>query len=112
MPRTTYNKLVRDKIGDIITKRGGTAKISVLSKPEFRVALKSKLLEEAKELFEAMTDVDALEELADILEVMAAIAGERGMSMVQVEMMRWKKAEERGAFDRQLFLEYVDDEVK
>ena len=53
MNRITYNKLIRDKIPEIIKKNGANPKISILDDRQFNPALKEKLVEGAKELLEA-----------------------------------------------------------
>ncbi len=67
MNRKTYNKFIRDKIPEIIKKNGANPKISVWDDSKFKSALKEKLVEEAKELLEAKTDDEILNELSDVL---------------------------------------------
>ncbi len=109
MDRKIYNKLVRDKIPQIIEEKGGVPKYSVLSAADFAVALKEKLVEESKELNEAEGRDDILNELADVLELVFAIADNSKLTMAEVEAAREKKTAERGAFKKALFLEYVDE---
>lgn len=110
MVRKTYNKLVRDRIPEIIEEKGGIPKYSVLSVSDFSVALKEKLVEEAKELNEAEGRDDILNELADVSELVFAIAKNNGVTMDEVEARREKKSAERGGFAEGLFLEYVDED--
>ena len=69
----TYNKLVRDRIPEIIQKEGNTADIIILSEESFKQAIKEKLIEEATEVCNAQNRDDILSELADLQEVMDTI---------------------------------------
>jgi predicted house-cleaning noncanonical NTP pyrophosphatase (MazG superfamily) len=103
-----YEKLVRDRIPEIIERVGKTATWRELRDDEFRLALKAKALEEAKELFDA-TDDALLSELADLEEVVDAILTMYGHSREELEAVREKKNADRGAFTQRLFLESVSD---
>ena len=98
-----YNKLVRDKIPAIIRKKHKVAKTHVASRNEYRKKLYEKLLEEAKE-FTKSSEVD---ELADILEVVYAIAEQKGISKASLESARKKKASQRGGFKKRIILDEV-----
>ena len=99
-----YNKLVRDKIPEIIEADGKTCKTRTLSDEEYIVALEAKLNEEVAE-YQADKN---LEEMADMLEVLQAICLARGYSLEELEVMRLKKAVERGGFSEKIFLEYIE----
>lgn len=101
-----YNKLVRDKIPEIIDADKKTCKTRILSKEEYIAALEDKLNEEVAE-YQADKN---LEEMADILEVLRAICVARGYSLEELEGLRAKKADEKGGFAEKIFLEYVDDD--
>ncbi len=101
-----YHKLVRDKIPQIIEAAGKTCSCSVLSEQEYLTLLDAKLNEEVAEYRES----GALEELADILEVIRAIATARGSSIGEVEAVREAKREERGGFEQRILLEDVFDQ--
>ena len=103
-----YEKLVRDRIPEIIERAGKTATWRELRDGEFRLAIKAKALEEAQELFDAADDA-LLSELADLEEVIEAILAAYGHSREELEVVREKKNEDRGAFMRRLFLESVSD---
>jgi predicted house-cleaning noncanonical NTP pyrophosphatase (MazG superfamily) len=81
-----------------------------LNDEEFKIALKEKLVEEAKELLEAKTDEEILNELSDVLQLIESIALNNNLSIIQVEKQKEKKKQERGGFDKKLFLEYVDEQ--
>jgi predicted house-cleaning noncanonical NTP pyrophosphatase (MazG superfamily) len=103
-----YGKLVRDRIPEIIERAGKTATWRELCDDEFRLALKAKALEEAQELFDA-DDNALLSELADLEEVVEAILTTYGYSREELEMVRAKKNEDRGAFTHRLLLKSVSD---
>jgi len=94
-------KLVRDRIPEIIRKQGGEPRVRKLDEESFREALCDKLGEETKEFLEGRT----VEELADILEVVYALAGDDGLTQDALEAIRLKKRAERGGFDQRLILE-------
>ena len=95
-----YNKAIRDKIPEIIQKDGHTCNIKTLSDEQFLVEIEKKLSEEVTEF---QNDKNP-EELADILEVIYRIAQLRGISKDELEKIRVKKVENRGGFDKNLFL--------
>ena len=100
-----HNKLVRDKIPEIVEAAGKACVTHILSDDEYIVALETKLNEEVAE-YQADKN---LEEMADVLEVLQAICVARGHSIAQLEAMRAKKADEHGGFKDKIFLEYVEE---
>ena len=100
----SYGKLVRDRIIDIIRSNGENPIYHTLSDEEYLKELHKKLFEEANEFVEA----DAPEELADLLEVVYAIAKHKNISMEEVEKERVKKREKRGGFEDKIYLETVE----
>ena len=99
-----HNKLVRDRIPEIIKDSGKTCVTHILSNEEYIAALDTKLNEEVAEYQEDKN----LEELADILEVLQAICVARGYKIEELEALRAKKATDRGGFSEMIFLEYVE----
>ncbi|WP_227394981.1 nucleoside triphosphate pyrophosphohydrolase [Jeotgalibacillus aurantiacus] len=104
-----YNKLVRDQIPNIISKSGKKFETRILSDKEFLTELKKKMQEELYEYYSATNHFDAIEELADLLELIATAAKTHGSSLEDVEILRKKKANERGGFDDRIFLVSVED---
>ena len=98
-----YNKLIRDRIPEIIAKNGQSARVRVLTDEEYLTKLDEKL---GEELAEYLADGN-VGELADLLEVIYAAALVRGTTAEQLDEIRRKKAEERGAFAEKLLLEEV-----
>ena len=95
-----YNKLVRDKIPEIIAANGQDAEYRILSDEEYRHYLEAKLDEEVGEYQRDKTP----EELADILEVVYALAATAGCSRQQLMDIYQKKHEDRGGFEKRIFL--------
>ena len=103
MPK--YNKLVRDRIPEIIENVGKIAYTRILGDGEYLTELDRKLGEEFAE-YQADKNI---EELADMLEVIYAIAKARGVSVDELESIRRAKAEKNGAFEKKVFLEEVEE---
>ena len=101
-----YNKLVRDNIPQIIESKGETPVIKTLDDVEYKSELEKKLYEEYKEVIEA-SGADRVEELADMIEVISALAKLENNSLDDVISIADKKSEKRGAFDKKIFLEKV-----
>ena len=103
MKKIIYNKLVRDRIPEIIEQAGQKCTCSILSDDDYLKMLDEKLNEELAEYQEDKS----MEELADILEVVRAVALARGSSIGEVEEIRRRKAEKRGGFEKKILLEEV-----
>ena len=97
---TKFNKAIRDKIPEIIQKDGHTCNIQTLSDEKFIIEIEKKLSEEVTEY---QNDKNP-QELADILEVIYAIAQLKGISKEELEKIRIKKLQDRGGFEKNLFL--------
>lgn len=105
--RVTHNKLIRDRIPEIIAAAGHQTATHVLDGPEYRTALLAKLVEEANEAQSASSD-DLPAELADVWEVLQALLGTLPMALVELEALAATKREARGGFGRRIFLEYTE----
>jgi predicted house-cleaning noncanonical NTP pyrophosphatase (MazG superfamily) len=105
--RLDYHKLVRNEIPRIIEADGSKAVTRMLDQAGYRAALRAKLMEEAEEVRSA-ADTQLRSELADVLEVLQALAAAHGMSWEDVVAETTRKRDERGGFDQRIFLEYVD----
>lgn len=104
----TYNKLVRDRIPEIIESSGSTCVTEVLSDDEYIKMIDEKLDEELAEYHKD----ENIEELADLLEVIRAAAVARGYSVDELERVRAEKAEKRGGFDKRIKLLKVSEKQK
>jgi len=100
-----YNKLIRDKIPEIIERSGRRPIIEVLDDEAYKKHLDIKLSEELQEY---LNDGN-INELADLVEVVYAILKYKGIEPDVFEQIRRKKAEERGSFDKRLLLKEVRD---
>lgn len=105
----TYNKLVRDRIPEVIKRTGKSFNTTILTQEEYIKELKKKSYEELEEYMSAENNEEALEELADVLEILHAFAAVHGSSINEVEEIRKKKAEKRGGFQERIFLVDVED---
>ena len=94
----SYNKLVRDKIPEILDKKGVSYKKRIASDEEYKEELVKKLGEETEEFLKAGDP----EELADVIEVIEAL--KKMLDYENVEAVRRKKLEERGGFDQKIIL--------
>ncbi|TAL34804.1 MAG: phosphoribosyl-ATP pyrophosphohydrolase [Alphaproteobacteria bacterium] len=92
------NKLIRDKIPDIIRADGRDPVITVLTGDRLIEALQAKMIEEYNEYLEADTPHEKLIELADMLEAIFCIAHEMGTHEHDLLQMCFKKREQHGAF--------------
>lgn len=99
----TYNKLIRDKIPQIMTAKRITYSIRELDDLEYIQKLNEKLQEEMNEYLEA-DHKDQVEEFADLVELVYAIQNKKGMSVEEFEKVRLKKQAERGGFEKKLLL--------
>lgn len=100
-----YDKLIRDKIPEIIKNSGKTCLVEVMDNATYIKYLDQKLHEE---LAEYQAD-KSIEELADLLEVVYAVAEARGYSVKELERVRKTKLEKRGGFTKKLRLKGVSE---
>ena len=99
----TYNKLVRDRIPEIIEMSGRTCIIELLSDEGYISHLEAKLDEELLEFHRS----HSIEELADLIEVIHAIVIASGSSLEELEKIREEKARMRGGFEKKILLKEV-----
>ena len=102
----SYNKLVRDRIPEIINASGKSCTTEILSDEEYLRMLDTKLDEEVAEYHKDQN----IEELADLLEVIQAAAIARGHTIEDLERVRAEKAAERGGFEKRILLKEVVEE--
>jgi predicted house-cleaning noncanonical NTP pyrophosphatase (MazG superfamily) len=101
-----YNKLVRDRIPEIIESTGKTCVTEILSDEEYLRMVDAKLDEELVEYHKDQN----IEELADLMEVIQACAVARGYTLEQLEQVRAEKAAERGGFEKKILLKEVREQ--
>ena len=95
-----FNKLVRDKIPEILKNKGSVIETYICDDQEYAERLKAKLQEEVEEFLQD----DTPEELADILEVVYALAKFKKLSEASLNTLRDEKLQKRGAFDKKIVL--------
>lgn len=103
MQKKHYNKLVRDRIPEIIEADGKTCVWEILSDEDYLRLLDEKLNEELAEYQQSKS----LEELADLLEVLGAVVTARGYTWNQLTALRKEKRERRGGFEKRILLKEV-----
>ncbi len=102
----SYQKLVRDKIPEIIKRNDNVEPITrILDNEEYLVELNRKIQEELAEYL----DSGDVEELADLEEVLRAILDAKNISYEEFESIRKSKVEKRGAFKDRIYLEGVKE---
>ena len=100
MDTKKYNKVVRDKIPEIIEESGKKYTLKQLDDASFLAEIEKKLIEEVNEYSESKD----IEELADLLEVIYRISELRGVNSDELDEIRKDKAKKRGIFANNLFL--------
>lgn len=98
-----YQKLVRDKIPQIIEENGGRCRVEVLDEQAYLAKLEEKLGEELAEYLQSKE----LEELADLWEVMDALVTAKGHTWQELSAIREEKRQKRGGFQDRLLLTEV-----
>ncbi len=104
-----YNKLIRDRIPEIIEKSGSRSKVRTLSEKDYKEELLKKLVEEAKEALEVKGDKkESTKEFGDVLEIIDYLIKVLDLDKEEIEKTRKERRESRGGFDKKLFLEYTE----
>ncbi|MFJ7933247.1 phosphoribosyl-ATP pyrophosphohydrolase [Sporosarcina sp. NPDC096371] len=106
----TYNKLVRDRIPEIIESTNKIFTSRLLTDDEYRSEINKKMHEELAEYEATTTNGDAVEELADLLELIHAAAALHDTTFEELEKTRMDKAKQRGGFDERIYLIEVEDD--
>ena len=104
---TQLNKLVRDKVPSLVTKDGGSYTLKLLSPLEHQHEITKKLHEEIKEYEIATTKAEAIEELADITELIYAALKLHDVPIEQFEALRLAKRKQKGGFEKGIFLHEI-----
>ena len=108
MNKYYHNKLIRDKIPEIIEANDGKYELREMENDEFKRELRKKLVEEAKEVIEAQGKEGTTKELADVLELIKSIAESEDITFNLVEEEQEKRREKRGGFKKKLSLIWSD----
>ena len=105
--RQIYNKLVRDRIPEIIAAEGRQYATEILDEGEYRQALLEKLVEEAQEVTIAGPD-DLVKELADLYEVVDALIAAFQLDREAIRTTQHKRHNERGGFAKRIKLLWTE----
>ncbi|MFD0772213.1 phosphoribosyl-ATP pyrophosphohydrolase [Bacillus sp. CGMCC 1.60114] len=105
-----YNKVVRDRVPEMILMSGKTYTSKKLSKQEYIQELSKIGIEEMREFASIQDREHALDSLADALEVIKAMAQTEGVTLEDVERIRKEKEAERGGFEKGVYLVEVSEE--
>lgn len=104
-----YNKLVRDKIPEIIKSKDAKAKFRKLTSKQFKKYLLLKVEEEASALQTIKSKKEITNELADIIEVIEVIKKFTKISEKEIKIERKKNMDKKGGFNKRLFLIWSED---
>jgi predicted house-cleaning noncanonical NTP pyrophosphatase (MazG superfamily) len=105
----TYNKLIRDRIPEIMESQGIKFKTSILNDDNYRIELLNKLVEESREVLAAKIDrSELIKELGDVLEVVDYLIIAFGLDSEEIKTVKAERKESRGGFAEKLFLEYTE----
>ncbi|MFD1471704.1 nucleoside triphosphate pyrophosphohydrolase [Companilactobacillus mishanensis] len=99
-------KLVRNKIPNIV---GDKAEFETLSNEKYRIVLRDKLVEEAKEVKKADSRANLVEELGDLEEVMRAILDDASITYEEMDSIRQSKNTQKGNFSEKIVMITDDD---
>ena len=106
-----YNKLIRDRILEVIKGAGERPHWRILNKKEYFEEVKKKVVEEAKELTEEAKELikvknkkEILNEVVDIQELLDVLISELGLTKSQIKKQQKIKNKKRGGFKKRLFL--------
>lgn len=105
MKITKYDKLVRDKIPQVLDAKGIKSITRKVEGDEYFVRLVDKLKEEVEEFAKDVNE----EEIADIIEVLNAIILAKSFSKEKIEVIRKKKLGERGGFSEKIILDQTEE---
>ena len=98
-----YNKLVRDKIPDIIASEGRTCETEIMDDAEYKQALQDKIVEEGEEIRKS-SDEELVTEIADLYEVIDALIAVYGLSKEEILRRQAERRESRGGFEKKIKL--------
>ena len=102
-----YNKLVRDKIPEIIKEDKHEPAISILDDKKYKVELLKKLIEEANEAKNASNKKELVKEISDVYEVIDAIVKVYKLDIKEIKKIKKDRKKIRGGFDKKVFLKKV-----
>ena len=108
MKRYQFDKLIRSKLPERMIREGVTINSKQLCDEEYVTQLKNKIVEEANEVSNAVTKESLTTELADVVEVIHAIAKASGIEMAEIEAARLEKRAVNGHFQASTYVNYIE----
>jgi predicted house-cleaning noncanonical NTP pyrophosphatase (MazG superfamily) len=108
--KKVFNKLVRDRIPEILAEKGVAFETTTLDDIGFSKELMKKLIEEANELVEARSSTeDLIKEIGDVYEVINAIVDTHNLDRSEIDRLQIERAQKRGKFEKKIFLVYTEE---
>lgn len=100
-----YPKLIRDRIPEIVEKKGKQAKLAIAKNDtDFLNYLLKKIVEESVELAHSQEHGNTQEEIADVLEIIDTILKLKGWTKEDIETIQKEKREKNGGFEKRLIM--------
>ncbi|MCP5098104.1 MAG: nucleoside triphosphate pyrophosphohydrolase [Chloroflexi bacterium] len=106
--RKTHNKLVRDRIPEIIHDNEQICGIEIMSTLEFKQAVKTKIVEEANEIATAQTEEELIKEIADLYEIVDTLIELYALEKTDIQASQVMRREQRGGFKKQIKLLWAE----
>lgn len=105
-----YNKLVRDRILEILTEKGVKFNSRIMGDEEYKKELLQKVVEEAQEVLVAIDDpMELIKELADLNEVIEAVVIAYELDETEIQKVKQERRDSRGGFEKKIFLESTEE---
>ncbi len=111
MNKITYNKLIRDKIPEIIRARGAECEVETLDDVRFAEEIMKKVVEEAGGLSQARNREELLEEIGDVMVVLDEVRKLNGISKEEVDTAMADNLALKGGFDKHVYLHWSSDDA-
>ena len=107
MTKKHYNKLIRDRIPEIIQADGREFETEIMSESDYKQALRDKILEEGQEVVTASED-ELVKEIADLYEVIDSLIVAYGLDKDSIIKMQRSRREKRGGFEKRIRLLWTE----
>ena len=108
MKRYQFNKLIRSKLPARMIREGVTINGKQLCDEDYIAQLKNKIVEEANEVSDAVTKENLTAELADVVEVIHALAKASDITIEEIEAARLEKRAVNGHFQASNYVNYIE----
>ncbi len=102
-----FEKLVRDKVKDLLEEKGIAVKAQALDEATYQEIIKDKLKEEVNELIAVNSPEKMMEEIADIFEVLEAYIAAFHLDSQLIKRIKYKKHDDRGGFYKRIFIQSI-----